>query len=128
MARRLTHTRPLALLAPLVLLVGVTAGCGGSDSSKAAATTSGSNGAATKTLTIKDFAFSPVMATAKKGDTITVVNKDGATHTVTADDGAFDTGKVKSGANAEIKLDKAGSLSFHCEIHSYMKGTIEVTE
>jgi plastocyanin len=127
MAPRRTRNRPLALLAPLVLLVGLTAACGGSDA-KEAAPASGGGGTSTKTLTIKDFAFAPVMATAKKGDTLTIVNKDGATHTVTADDGAFDTGNVKSGANAEIELDKAGSLSYHCAIHSYMKGTIEVTE
>jgi plastocyanin len=128
MAPRTTRTRSLALLAPLVLLVGLAAGCGGSDDAAAAPASSSSGGAATKTITIKDFAFAPVMATAKKGDSITVSNADGATHTLTADKGGFDSGKVKSGGKATITLDEAGSFSYHCDIHSYMKGTIEVTE
>ena len=110
----------------LLLVVGLVSACGGSDdptSSKGAAADGG--GGTTKTITIEDFAFSPVMATAKQGDTIIVTNKDGVSHTLTADDGSFDTGTLSKG-NKPITLDEAGTFTYHCEIHSYMKGTIEV--
>jgi plastocyanin len=126
--RLLPRTRPLALLVPLVLVAGLTAGCGSDDAKTSSSTASKPDATATKTITIKDFAFGPVMATAKKGDTIAVVNADSATHTLTADDGAFDAGEVKGGAKATITLDETGSFSYHCEIHSYMKGTIQVTD
>jgi plastocyanin len=115
------RTRSLALLAPL-LVVGL-AGCGGSDDSSAAAAPDA--GGATTTITIQDFAFDPVMATAGVGDTLTVTNADSTTHTLTADDGSFDTGKLAKGPKT-ITLDTAGSFAYHCEIHSYMKGTIRV--
>jgi plastocyanin len=106
----------------LLLVVGPVAACGGSDDQ--AASPRGDD--ATKTITIEDFAFSPVMATAHVGDTIIVTNKDSVAHTLTADDGSFDTGKLSKG-NKPIELDSTGTFTYHCEIHSYMKGTIEVS-
>jgi plastocyanin len=116
------RTRPLALLAPALLVVGL-AGCGGSDDAKGAATTA--KGGATTTITIHDFTFDPVLAMAAVGDTITVTDADSTTHTLTADDGSFDTGKLSKISKA-ITLDTAGSFSYHCAIHTYMKGTIQV--
>jgi plastocyanin len=115
----------------LLLVVGLVTACGGSDDPQAGASsgssTSAPAGEPTSAITIKDFAFAPVMATAKVGDTISVTDADDVTHTLTADDGSFDTGKLPKGADHPITLDSAGTFTYHCEIHSYMKGTIEVS-
>ncbi|MCU1485543.1 MAG: secreted metal-binding protein [Actinomycetia bacterium] len=114
-----------AKLVPLLVLlvVGLVTACGGSDDGQPAAASTPS---ASSAITIEDFAFSPVLATAEVGDTITVTNKDSVTHTLTADDGSFDTGKLAPD-RASITVDSAGTFTYHCAIHSYMKGTVEVT-
>lgn len=134
---RRTHSLALGAIA-LLTLTGLTA-CGGDDEPSASEDTGSkdtgsettdptggpSAGAATKTITIKDFAFSPKGATAKVGDTITVVNDDDAEHTLTAEDDSFDTGSFGKGEKT-IKLTKAGTIEFFCDIHDYMKGSIKV--
>lgn len=119
--------RPLLLLVPLLLGL---AACGSDDDAPAASDTteaSDAPAASAEAITIKGFAFSPEDATFAAGDTVTVTNEDGAPHTITADDGTFDTESIDGGASAELTLDEAGSFSYHCAIHTYMKGTIEVT-
>ena len=70
------------------------------------------------------------------GTTLLVANVGGKPHTLTADDGSFDTGIVDPGAeggrfagkNASVTLDKAGTFTFHCEVHpAAMKGVVTVT-
>jgi len=80
----------------------------------------------TNSITIKGFTFKPTPAHAKVGDTITVTNSDGTDHSLTADDGSFDTGKFSSGSKT-ITLTKAGTFSFHCQVHNYMTGSIQVS-
>ena len=98
---------------------------GGSDGSTtaAAATTAGDG----KSLTIKDFAFSPQPLEVPKGTVIKVTNDDDAAHTATADDSGFDTGTLAQGESKEITLSTTGDIAFHCNIHDYMKGVIRVT-
>lgn len=80
------------------------------------------------TLTIKDFAFSPEPLKVPKGTVVKVTNEDDAAHTATADDGtAFDTGSLGQGDSKEITLSKVGEFPYHCSIHDYMKGVIQVT-
>jgi len=47
--------------------------------------------------------------------------------TATADGGAFDTGDVDPGASKTTTLSKAGRYAYHCQIHSFMKGTSVVS-
>lgn len=77
-------------------------------------------------LTIKSFSFSPNPLAAKVGDTVTVTNLDGTNHTVTAIDGSFDTGPF-SGGSKTFRLTKAGTFNFHCNIHNFMTGVIQVS-
>jgi plastocyanin len=90
------------------------AACGGSGSATAAPAppAGGDSGAATGggslTITIKNFAFHPADATAKVGQTITVVNSDDSTHTVTASDKTFDTGDLTKGQSKTFTVGKAG--------------------
>lgn len=94
-----------------------------SSSSSSSATTSQAAGAAL--ITIKGFAFHPP-ATAKAG-TITIKNEDSTRHTFHPDkDGDFQAIEINGGESGETDLSP-GTHSFHCNIHSSMKGTIEVT-
>jgi plastocyanin len=114
------------------LALGLT-GCGSSggddatsasapDTTAPAAPSGGSTGTS---ITIKDFMFSPNPLKAKAGDTITITNEDGTTHTVTANDKSFDSGRFSEGSKT-ITVGDAGTYAFHCDIHDFMKGVIQV--
>ena len=80
--------------------------------------------------------FDPATLTVKKGDKITVTNKDTVPHTVTS--GAsptdpnsakqFDTSIIEGGASADIETTNiaAGNYPFHCAVHPYMMGKLVV--
>jgi plastocyanin len=51
----------------------------------------------------------------------------GVTHTVTADKGLFDSGTFKSGETFSFTFAKGGTFTYHCAIHSSMRGTVRVT-
>ncbi len=83
-------------------------------------------GAGDGAIAIKNFKFEPETLKAKVGDQIKVTNEDSATHTLTAKDKSFDTGNLDEGADGTITVSKAGTFDYICNIHDYMKGTIEV--
>lgn len=58
-------------------------------------------------------------------NTVVFLNQDSVLHTVTATDGSFDSGDIRPGT-IFIHTFSAGTYSFHCTYHSYMKGTITV--
>ena len=95
----------------------------------AATTTTTTTAPAAKTwsVSIKNFAFSPPVLQIRVGDTVAVKNDDGPTHTWTADDGSFDSGNLAPGATFSHVFDKTGTVTYHCAIHSSMKGTIQVS-
>jgi plastocyanin len=99
-------------------------------SSGASAAPAGSSaapaGAAAGAVTIKNFAFNPGSLSVKVGQTVTWTNSDTTTHTVTADDGSFDSGHVAVGTTFQQTFSKAGTFTYHCNIHASMKGTITV--
>jgi plastocyanin len=80
--------------------------------------------------------FDPSTLTVKKGDKITVTNKDTLPHTVTS--GAsptdpnsakqFDTSIIEAGATADIETASIdpGEYPFHCTVHPYMTGKLVV--
>lgn len=77
------------------------------------------------------FAFSPASITIKVGTTVTWTNNTSAPHTVTSDDGTtFDSGlNTPIGANGgtfSFTFTKAGTFSYHCQIHPFMKATVIV--
>jgi plastocyanin len=125
-------SRPrLALLALLAVVLASGAACSSSSKSTTAstastATTSSAASGGALAVTIKSLTFSPATLAAKVGDTVTVTNQDGFAHTFTADDGSFDTGSFASGSKT-VKLTKAGTIAYHCNIHSSMHGTLQVS-
>jgi plastocyanin len=106
-------------------------------------TTNATAGAVGKPLTILagasvqgSPAFDPDTMTVKKGDKITVTNKDTLPHTVTSGTGPsdpnsakqFDTSIMEAGATADIDTTKLnpGQYPFHCTVHPYMTGKLVV--
>jgi plastocyanin len=78
-------------------------------------------------IVIANFAFDPVTVTVPVGTTVTWTNEDSATHTITSDSGDWDSGRLKNGQLFSHTFTEAGTFSYHCSIHSSMKGTIIVT-
>jgi plastocyanin len=115
-----------------------TAGGGGG-----AATTAGEGGGVSLSIlqgasTQGNPAYSPNPLTVKKGDSISVVNKDAVPHTVTngkdpSDPNSaklFDTSIINAGQSAQItttKLSAGQQYPFHCTVHPYMTGTLKVS-
>ena len=115
----------------LVAMAVVLSACGSSASpapSAAApggsAAPAGSSGGAP--VAIIDFAFQPASIPVAKGTTVTWTNTGGTAHTVTADDDSFDSGNLDVGKTYSTIANLAGTIAYHCTIHTQMKGTIVV--
>ena len=80
--------------------------------------------------------YDPAALTVKKGDKITVTNKDSLPHTVTSGTGPtdpnsakqFDTSILEAGATADIETTNInpGEYPFYCAVHPYMLGKLVV--
>jgi amicyanin len=91
--------------------------------------TNDQNPVATNKVDISNFAFSPAAVKVSVGDTVTWTNKDSASHTVTADNASPDapaSDVLARGQTYSFTFKKAGTYSYHCEEHPYMKGTVIV--
>jgi plastocyanin len=108
-----------------------------------AGTTNATAGPPGKPLTILQGAsvqgnpnFNPDTLTVKKGDKITVTNKDTLPHTVTSGTGPtdpnnakqFDTSIIEAGKTADIQTTNLspGQYPFFCSVHPYMTGKLVV--
>ncbi|WP_170159534.1 cupredoxin domain-containing protein [Calidithermus terrae] len=79
------------------------------------------------TVEIQGFAFQPALCTLKAGDSLVFKNLDSSPHTATSP--AFDTGNLSQNqASQPVTLNTPGIFDYHCEIHSGMKGVIEVIQ
>ncbi len=108
-----------------IALTALMGACGSSSKPAAAKTTAGKSGGTT--ITIHNFAFSPAVLNVAVGTKVTVKNADDTDHTVTAINGSFDTKPIHGGKSATFTVSKAGTVKYHCDIHNYMNGTIQVT-
>ena len=123
------RSRAYTLLSTAAVAAVLVTGCGGGGSgpSAGAAPSAGGSSGTSSAITISNFKFSPGTLRVQDGARIKVANDDSAAHTVTADDGhSFDSGNVDSGASATIRAPAAGSYSYHCTIHPFMKGKLVV--
>jgi len=79
---------------------------------------------------MKNVAFSPVAIQAKVGQTVTFRNEDTPQHNVTYASGPQFTSSPTFGPGGSfaLKLTQAGTISYLCTIHPFMKGTIVVTK
>jgi plastocyanin len=85
--------------------------------------------AATKTVAVKNFAFSPSSLSVKAGTTVTwKVGGDRAAHNVTVVSGPTKFhSKTAMTFSYSKKLTKKGTYRLVCTIHAGMKQTIKVT-
>lgn len=87
-------------------------------------------GAATVGLTVRDFEFLPPTLTVPVGTTVRVTNTGSAGHTWSSDSGdaqTWDSGVINPGGTFSVTFNQAGSFGYHCNIHTFMTGTIVVT-
>jgi len=84
--------------------------------------------AATVNVSIVDFAFQPNTMNVQIGDTVIWTNNGGAPHTVTSDGGAgpLDSLNLGTGDTYSHTFVAEGTYSYHCAIHTSMKGTVTV--
>jgi len=89
---------------------------------------SSSSAVETDTVSIKNFAFSPVNISVKAGTKVTWTNNDSATHTVTETDGKTgpSSGNLNNGDSYSFTFTKPGIYHYDCAIHPNMTGTVTV--
>ena len=75
---------------------------------------------------IEDDYFEPTDAVVDPGTTLMWVNRSQEQHTVTADDGQFDSGVLNPGDSFLTTVEGSGTLTYHCELHPEMTGSITV--
>jgi plastocyanin len=106
----LVRALPLLLVAPLLVLLAHPAF------------------AATRTVTMDDFAFSPTSLSVQTGDTVTWVNKDTAPHDVTVTSGptAVKSPMLTTGQSWKYTFKTAGKYLYTCSIHPQMRASVTV--
>lgn len=116
---------PLLMLSLIALALGAgVAGCGAAGTS-----TSTPPAGATEAVSIKNYKFAPAQLTVARGTRVTFTNGDSTSHTASAEDlPALETGTIAPGKSKTVTLEQAGTFSYHCDFHPFMKGTITVTE
>jgi len=82
--------------------------------------------AASGSVTIADFSFTPGTITIDQGDTVTWANSGPSAHSATSTNGAFDTGILQDGGSGSHTFDQAGTYSYVCTPHPFMHGTVLV--
>ncbi len=70
--------------------------------------------------------FVPPNITTLAGDTVTWTNSDTIDHDVALIGGGFDSGIIGPGGRFSQMISQPGHYAYHCTIHAFMAGTIDV--
>ena len=90
-----------------------------------------SNAVASNSVTIQNYMFNAPVIKVKVGTTVTWTNMDGVAHSVSPDSPSadFPDGKlIGHDETYSFTFNKAGTYSYHCSPHPYMKASVIVTE
>jgi len=82
-------------------------------------------------IEIKDYTYGPKTIKVKVGETVTWTNQDSVKHDITPDTESADfkaSELLGKGESYSFTFTKAGTYSYKCSPHPYMKATVEVTE
>jgi plastocyanin len=90
------------------------------------ATPTATPGPTTAQISIINLSFQPATITIRAGDSVTWTNNDSTTHTSASDSGVWDSGFLNPGQSFTRQFTTAGTFPFHCNIHTFMHGTIIV--
>jgi plastocyanin len=82
----------------------------------------------TVAVDINDLAFDPPQLDIAPGTRVMFVNNGTEAHTATADNELFDTGVLEPGESTWVLFRGSGTVTYHCELHPDMKGSIVVGE
>ncbi|MFL6215070.1 MAG: cupredoxin domain-containing protein [Blastocatellia bacterium] len=104
--KKMMHLILVAALAALMIGAAVTARTGKPSAARAA----------TVTVKVSSFQFTPKTVTVAVGTTVEWVNSGGR-HTVEADDGSFKSETLADGAKFSHTFSKAGKYPYHCSFH-----------
>jgi amicyanin len=80
---------------------------------------------------ISGSSYSPNKITVKKGATVTWTNLDNIEHDITPDDPSDEFKQselLKRGESYSVTFSTAGTYTYFCTPHPFMKGTVEVVE
>jgi plastocyanin len=87
----------------------------------------GGGSGAVPNAVLQHYVFVPTTIHAQPGQVVTVYNYDQILHHIVADDNSFDAGVMKPGASFSVIAGAVGTtISYHCTLHSRMKGKIVV--
>ena len=75
--------------------------------------------------TTHKYHYTPLTMTVHKGDTVVWKDRSDAPHTVSFNNGSFSK-MVQPGGSVHRTFKKVGTFKYHCNIHTYMHGTITV--
>jgi plastocyanin len=71
-------------------------------------------------------AYDAQVIDALTGDTVMWMNDSARAHTVTADNGSFDSGRIPVTGSYEQRFAAAGAFPYHCTLHPFMTGEVDV--
>lgn len=111
----------LVVAAPTACSASAPAGGGGGQPSPSQATTA--------TVVVRDFEFSPATVEVPAGGTVVWRFEGPSAHTSTSDPSSavsWDSGLLSAEQTYSRQFDTAGSFSYHCSPHPFMRGTVIV--
>jgi amicyanin len=102
----------------------------GASQDNGAASGDTSNAESTDQVKIANFAFTPASIKIKVGTKVTWTNTDSVKHNIAMDNGTDGPSSpmLGKGDTYSYTFTKAGTFSYHCTPHPYMKGTVVVSE
>ncbi|HEY1726265.1 MAG TPA: cupredoxin domain-containing protein [Steroidobacteraceae bacterium] len=82
--------------------------------------------AASATISIHDFMFSPMLLAIAAGTTVTWTNLDPEPHTIRSVDDTFRSGALDQNDSFAFRFEKPGTYKYVCSIHPQMVATVVV--